>query len=258
MSPDVQQLLRVVRVPGFRYRELGAPARRPATRTEAPHAGVRRDFTVAVVSLVRGVGRTTVAANLAAALGRLGLSTLAVDLDPGDALRSHFAAARAPGAIAVSVTCVPFGAAASAVLDALDADPDAFVLDMPAGVSSALEQALGSVDEVVIVVRPDPRSLEAVPATEALLARTRLRMWRRLRARYVVNAFDGRRSADREVLARLRAQLGGRLWPVPIQADEGVRAAHAARRSLEAEVPESQVVADIAGLAADLARADSR
>jgi cellulose biosynthesis protein BcsQ len=248
MSPDVQELLRVVRMPGFRYRELRASARAPARQRAAEP---RRELTVALVSLVPRVGRTTLAANLAAALARRGLATVAVDLDPGDALRLHLAragelpAAGTPG-------CIAFGAPAAAVLDALDAEPAAFVLDTPAGLSRALEQALGSADEVLVVLRADRASLDALPAAEALLARTRLRSWRRLRARYVVNAYDARRHAEREALARFRADLGARLWPVPIQADEAVRAALAARRTVEAEAPDSQVVADLAALAAEL------
>ncbi|MFL5273372.1 MAG: cellulose synthase operon protein YhjQ/BcsQ [Anaeromyxobacteraceae bacterium] len=251
MSPDVQELLRVVRVPGFRYRELQAGARAPARQRSAEP---RRELTVALVSLVPRVGRTTLAANLAAALARRGLSTVAVDLDPGDALRLHLGGGAgeppAPGAPG----CVAFGAPAAAILDALDAEPAAFVLDTPAGLSRALEQALGSADEVLVVLRADRASLDALPAAEALLARTRLRSWRRLRTRYVVNAYDARRHGEREALARFRADLGARLWPIPVQADEAVRAALAARRTVLAEAPDSQVVADLAALAADLTR----
>lgn len=58
--------------------------------TESSNAnGQSGVFRVAVVSPKGGVGKTTVTANLADALGRAGYRTLAVDLDPQNALQFH-------------------------------------------------------------------------------------------------------------------------------------------------------------------------
>lgn len=272
MAPDVSSLLRYLRVPEFRYRDAHArPARRAHERP--PRAGVT---ILALVSLVRGVGRTTLAANLATTLGRRGLRAAAVDLDPRTDLRSHFrdrldAAAYPPasalfdasgGGLSIewperSVGFVPHvDDHASAVEAAWDCD--AVVLDTAAGTSDAVEQALAEADEVIVVARPDRESIAAVRPTEALLARFRMRSWRRTRARYLVNQFDGRRAADRECLAVLQQLLGPRLLSPAVQEDAAVREALAAGRCIEDVAPGSQVIADLQALAQELLPAAGR
>ena len=263
MAPDIVNLLRHLRVAGLRYRDLHArPARR--ARERPPRSGVA---ILALVSLVRGVGRTTLAANLATTLGRRGLRAAAVDLDPRADLRAHFAA---------RLDLVPAGQAeqpeiewperavgfvphlddhASAVEAAWDCD--AVVIDTAAGPSDAVEQALAEADEVVVVGRPDRESVDAVPATEDLLARCRMRSWRRSRALYLVNRFDGRRPADRQALAALRAMLGPRLLSPTVQEDAAVPAALQAGRCIEDAAPGSQVVADLQALAGLLLPGDA-
>ncbi len=282
MAPDVSNLLRYLRVPELRYRDAHArPARRAHERP--PRAGVT---ILALVSLVRGVGRTTLAANLATSLGRRGLRAAAIDLDPRADLRSHFrdrldAAPRAPftsdalfrpltharldapgAGLEIewperTVGFVSHGADhASAVEAAWDCD--VAVLDTGAGASDTVEQALAEADEVIVVARPDRESLDAVRPTEALLARCRMRSWRRTRARYLVNQFDGRRAIDRQSLAALRAILGPRLlWPA-VQEDVAVREALAAGRCIEDVAKGSQVVADLQVLAQELLPAAGR
>jgi cellulose biosynthesis protein BcsQ len=252
MSRDVEHLLRFMHAPGFEYREprgRAAPVRGPGA---APRRHARGEHTIAVVSPVRGCGRTTIAAQLAWALAREGIRALACDLDPALELRSHFGERAGRGE---APACVAAGADPSAFLDALAVEPDAVVLDTPAGPAAALEQALASADEVLVALRADQVSCDAAPGTEALLARCRARSWRRFRARYVVNQFDARRAGDREAWAALRAMLGGRLWPSPIQWDEAVLAARARHRAVAEVAPASQVAAEVAALARELAGA---
>ena len=258
MAPDIASLLQFLGVPGFRYRDAHArPARRSHERP--PRAGVT---IFALVSLVRGVGRTTLAANLATALGRAGVRAASVDLDPRGDLRTHFrdrldgleAGDEPDAGISWPERNVGFvprkGDHASAVEAAWDCD--AVVLDTAAGESDAVEQALAEADEVLIIARPDARCLDAVPATEALLARCRMRSWRRTRARYLVNRFDGRRPQDRAALSALRRTLGPRLLSPVVQEDAAVQQALAAGRCIEDLAPGSQVVADLRLLAAGL------
>lgn len=257
MSPDVRQLLQLIDVPGFRYREFS-----PWTaRSSARRRGEPRAFTiVALASLVPGVGRTTLAANLASALSRRARCA-AVDLDPKGDLAAHLGAAasampanEAPFVRWTSrgIGCVPFGADPALALESLAASCDVALLDLPSDArSDHLQQALAEADEVLVVLRPDARSAAAVRATEELLGRVR-RAWRRRRARYLVNQFDGRRRLDRDAVAQLRALLGARLLPVLVQQDEAVRAAFASGRPLEEVAPGSQVVADLAALAREL------
>jgi Flp pilus assembly CpaE family ATPase len=256
MSPDVRQLLDFLRVPGFRYREFSAWPERASLRPR----GEPRAFTiVAFASLVSGVGRTALAANLASAVARRGRCA-AVDLDPKGDLAKHFGAvpalAESDGSLvrwtSSGIGCVPFGVDPALALESLAASCDVALLDTPADPrSEQLQQALSEADEVFIVVRPDARSIAAVRATEELLARVR-RAWRRRRARYLVNQFDGRRRVDRDAVAALRSLVGARLVPVLVQQDEAVRAAFGSGRPLEEVAPGSQVVADLAAIAREL------
>jgi cellulose biosynthesis protein BcsQ len=264
MAPDVAHLLRFLRVPAFRYRDLHS---RVASASRARRATARGGLTIlALVSLVQGVGRTTLAALLAARLARRGVRAVALDLDPLGQLADQF---RGRGRLDLppdeqSVVewlepcCgyVSFGHDPASVIDA--GNCDVLLLDTPAGTSIQVEQVLVEADEVLIVARPDRASLEAVKATEELLTRPRLRSWRRSRARYLVNRFDGRRARDRDALALLRHSLGARLLPRPVQEDEAVRAALVSGRRLEELAPESQVIADLDAIAEELFSAPVR
>jgi cellulose biosynthesis protein BcsQ len=252
MGPDVSRLLRALRAPGFSYRDFH-PAASPPPRTLD---GARpRLLIVAVASLDRGVGRTTLAANLAAAARQRVARAAAVDLDPSDQLRLHFRSqpVQVPSESDEpwgerSVGYVPFGRDPAAVIEALAARSGVVFLDTPAEASSTLEQALAEADEVLVPVRAERAAGEKVRAIEALLARWRRPAWRRTRARYVLNQFDARRTADRESLTAVRALVGGRLVATPVQQDEAVRAALAHGRCLQDEAPGSQVVADLASI----------
>jgi chromosome partitioning protein len=258
MAPDVARLLRALRVPDFRYRDLHAhagPAEGPPRRARRTGLSI-----VAIASLRRGAGRTTLAANLATAAGRRGVRAAAVDLDPRDELRLHFraqpAAPLAEGLVQWterSVGYVPFGRDPAGVIETLADESGVVFLDTPSEPSSTLEQALAEADEVLVAVRADRDAAETVRETEALLARWRRPAWRRTRARYLLNHFDGRRRADRESLSALREVVGNRAIVPAVQQDEAVRAALARGRCVQDEAPGSQVVADLDAIASDLA-----
>jgi cellulose biosynthesis protein BcsQ len=251
MTPDIAHLLRFLRAPAFRYRDLHA---RVAPVVPARRATAHEGLTIlALVSLVQSVGRTTLAALLAARLARRGVRAVALDLDPLGQLAEHFRGRPRldlppdeqsvvewlePGCGYVS-----FGHDPASVIDA--GNCDVLLLDTPAGASVQVEQVLVEADEVLIVARPDRATLEALKATEELATRPLLRSWRKSRARYLVNRFDGRRARDRDALALLRHSLGARLLSRPVQEDAAVRAALAAGRRLEELAPQSQVLADL-------------
>jgi cellulose biosynthesis protein BcsQ len=266
MGPDVRHLLRFLRVPGFRYFDWSWPE----LRTRSGVAPRRAFTTVAVVSLLPGVGRTTLCANFAAALAQGGLRAAAFDLDPHAALGTQLAARPGtpvdhiddPGAarlvrwVAENVGFVPFGREPALAMELLAAECDVAVLDVPAGISLTLQQALSEADEVVVVLRADRESVDSVRPTEALLARHRMKSWRRTGARYVINRFDARRSSDRESLAALRDLLGTRLLSPPVQDDRAVPTALPLGRFITEQAPASRVVRDIAELARQLMRAE--
>jgi len=86
LTPDVRNLLRHVRAPGLAYRDFAAAAPAAVRRTE------RREglATVGLVSLVPGVGRTALCANLVAAIAAQGGRAATVDVDPSGILTSTF------------------------------------------------------------------------------------------------------------------------------------------------------------------------
>jgi cellulose synthase operon protein YhjQ len=255
-------------------------------RAHEPRRGLRRAATIALVSLHGGSGRTTLAANLAAALGQNGRAAVAVDLDPQNALALHFGIDPgepfgfcAPSASAqdvslwfnrfrVSAAVMPFGLLTGPQLATLEnmvaRDPgwihkrlesvippetELLVLDTPARASPWTRYALSIADAVLVVVGPDPASYATLPATEALLEECMPGPQARRRAQYLVNQFDARRALDRDVLASLRGMLPERVIARPVHADEVVPEALARRKFVVQEGPDSQVVAELSALA---------
>ncbi len=154
-----------------------------------------------------GVGKTTVAANVAAGLAQLGFAVTVIDLDPQNALRLHFGVPLQDAAgFAWSlvnpyaappwhsflrpsqwgIKLLPFGevdtVTALAVADALSQHPDRLtqifqalladprqmlLVDSPPGPSSALSAALPYVDLLVCVLLADAISASLLPSIEA-------------------------------------------------------------------------------------------
>ena len=312
MNEDVRKLFESIDAPGFEYRELAAVERWQAAAqrwpliaqtnrilmerlfarlSEAPRAAearrpIGRAATVALVSLHGGVGRTMLAANLAAALGQNGRAAVAVDLDPQNALAHHFGidpsepfGLCAPSVseqeiglwfnrFRVSAGVMPFGQLSGPQLTALEAlvarDPgfihkrleamipeetELLVFDTPARATPWTRFALTMADAVLVVVEPDAASYATLPATEALLEECMPGAQARSRAQYLVNRFDARRALDRDVLASLRGMLPDRVFARPVHADEVVPEALARRKFVVQEGPDSQVVAEISSLA---------
>jgi cellulose biosynthesis protein BcsQ len=230
LTPDVRNLLRQLRVPGLAYRDFGAAASSSIRRTE-----YRQGLTtVALVSLVPSVGRTALCANLVRAFERGGARAGAVDVDPRAVLTQSFSAE---------------GNEPSACIERLSAERDVLLVDTG---SPPPADVLSEADELLVVARADAASLAAVGPMEALLVRTRMRSWRKPRARWLVNAFDGRRRPDRDVLAALRRALGARVLGTVVQEDRALRDAFSARRLVYDVAPGSQVAADLDALAREL------
>jgi Flp pilus assembly CpaE family ATPase len=102
------------------------------------------------------------------------------------------------------------------------------------------------------VARPEAHCVAAVGPMETLQVRTRMRSWRKPRARWLVNAFDGRRRADREALSALRRALGARVLQTVIQEDRALSEGLAAGLLVHDAARGSQVAADLEALAQEL------
>lgn len=159
---------------------------------------------ISVAAIKGGVGRTTIAANLASALSALGRKVLAVDLDAQNALRFHFNAedTQAVGwarsildgqdireAILTSASgqyYLPFGELSALehadlrarmdenpmlvleMLHAIDLEDDVFViLDTASGVNQSLAQFLHISNALLVVAKPEMASYATLLALQS-------------------------------------------------------------------------------------------
>lgn len=158
---------------------------------------------ISFVSGKGGVGKTSLTANVAASLQARGYRVLAVDLDPQNSLRLHFA--MEPGDTAgmiregmqqqalfdspQGVNFIPFGQAEPAdleefaqflrtqprwVADSLAAlkpiGYDFVCIDTPPGSGPFLDQALQAANQALVVVAPDAASYATLPQFRQLIA----------------------------------------------------------------------------------------
>ena len=260
-------------------RLLSGPPPRPPQKTPV-HAA----FTTALISLAGGTGRSTLAANVTAALGQNGRQAMAVDLDPQNGLGLHFGMdpAEVIGLVSPNLSTVgvhtwlarfrggaavfPFGRLDSAQLATLEsvvaedttwvqqrlksvvpAQTEFLLLDTPAVQGPWVKAALSFADAVIVVLQPNAAAYATLPQVEALLSEHHPHGNRH--ARYLLNGFDARRSLDRDIFGSLRGMLGDRAFAFPVQGDTIVPEALARRKLIVQEAADSQVVAALAGLA---------
>lgn len=214
---------------------------------------------VAVISPKGGVGKTTVTANLAATLARLGSRITVLDLDPQNAMRLHFGMAHDdPAGIvqpslagtgwrevmyesAYGVDFLPYGCVhenqrttfeqqikndphwLSSHLDGLNLGRDDVVLiDTPPGPTVYLQQVLQTASMALIVLKPDAASYSTVPSIESLIEYYCAGRKDFLGHCYVLNQMDAAKQLSRDVYEMLRSTLGSRLIPGTIHRDEAV------------------------------------
>lgn len=229
---------------------LARQARTQGLHTQTqPLAPKCKAYIVALVSPKGGVGKTTLGAGLASSLRMEGGKTLAIDLDPQNALQYHLGIE--PGVTGLGsasevdtlwsdrlqqgfagAQLLPHGVLSDEEHDALQSamaldrhwlarqldrmglgENDVVILDTPTGRSAYLEQALDVADQVIVVTTADAASFIALDQMDRLLGAAGVRPAPPV-CSYVVNQFDADREFSRDMLEVLKRRLGAQLLAV--------------------------------------------
>ncbi|MBN3862440.1 cellulose synthase operon protein YhjQ [Pseudomonas frederiksbergensis] len=196
---------------------------------------------IAIVSANGGVGKSTIAAGLAKALRRPGGRTIAIDLDPQNALSSHLGITRqVPGLIQLKrqdadwgahclpgygdSECLPFGTDEvndrrllkqlmledpgwlSQRLASMNlSENDTVVLDTLSGATVYSQQALDAADLVLVITVTDAASYLALDTLTQWLEKSRRPAQRHS---YVLNQQDDSHSFSKDMAVLFRRRLG--------------------------------------------------
>ena len=241
---------------------------------------------VSIVSPKGGVGKTTIAANLATALAARGRASLLVDLDSQNSLRLHHQMPISEsGGLAVQtlsgqpwanslyrspygIDCLPFGVISESDrreferrldadptwlvrnLDSLGLAPSSYVIvDTPPGGSAYLTQALLAADVAICVLLPDAASFVTIPYMERWLDEYSRGRPDFRGGYYLLNRMNNARVLCRDVASALERDLGPRMIPVEVHFDSAVEEALASQAPILKYAPDSPAARDITALA---------
>ena len=245
---------------------------------------------IAVVSAKGGVGKTSISANVSAALARMGRTVLGVDLDPQNSLRLHFGVspqhfdglARASLSGASWRDSILLGPSGDYVLpfgqineddrqdfeEILRTEPNFLaeqlqslnlahnalvVLDTPPGPSVYLRQALMAANVSLIVVLADAASYATIPMIVSLIEQYCLHQPHFVDYFYLVNQVDRSRQLASDVADVIGSQLQGRQIGV-VHLDQSIPEGLACNQDVLSYDPHSRGAHDVMECAAALDR----
>lgn len=197
-------------------------------------------YVVAVVGRKGGVGKSTVAANLAHALTLRGRNVVAFDLDP----QANLAFTLGDRRDLFPVRVIGPGVRLSREMPA-----EGFVvLDTPPGVSDTLIDALGVAD---LLLLPMPPSVHALVNAAGLIDRIREEA-RPPAFRFVLNLFDERQALCRDIEAELERVYRGQICRTRIPRSAWIERAHATNRTVLEAAPNSRAAEAFRRLAGEV------